>query len=376
MEDKLQIQKERKIRLQQVMNDWHLLSLYVKLKVLSLLLWRKIMSNQKKPTIYNVAKLSGVSISTISRVLNAPDKVNSETRQKVLDAIDSLGFIPKADARARALSKTNRIGVITPFFTAPSFVQRLRGVSAALASFNYELVIYAVDSSDRLAGYLSAIPFNGNLDGLIVMSLSIPEKDAQRLIEHEIETVLIEHSHPGLNCIEIDDFHGGQLAAAHLLEKGHRRIAFMGDKEPHDFELHPAGMRLKGFLDKIQKSGIEMPKKYLRLFENTQADAMQTARDLLSLPTPPTAIFAAADVQALSVLKVAREMDIKVPGQLAVIGFDDIDFSEYADLTTIRQHLDESGRLAVETLMMRIADPSRPPQHINLPLQLIERKTT
>ncbi len=334
------------------------------------------MSNQKKPTIYNVAKLSGVSISTISRVLNTPDKVNSETRQKVLEAIDSLGFIPKADARARALSKTNRIGVITPFFTAPSFVQRLRGVSAALASLNYELVIYAVDSSDRLEGYLSSIPFTGNLDGLIVMSLSIHDKDAQRLIEHEIVTVLIEHTHPSLNCIEIDDFHGGQMAASHLLEKGHRRIAFVGDKEPHDFELHPAGMRLKGFLQVLQKTGIEVPETYLRQFDDTQADAMQAARELLSLPTPPTAIFAAADVQALSVLKVAREMNFKVPEQLAVIGFDDIDFAEYADLTTIRQHLDESGRLAVETLMTRIASPSRPPQHINLPLQLVERKTT
>jgi DNA-binding LacI/PurR family transcriptional regulator len=333
------------------------------------------MSYQKKPTIYDVAKRSGVSISTISRVLNAPDKVNSETRQKVLDAIDTLGFIPKADARARALSKTNRVGVITPFLTAPSFVQRLRGVSAALASFNYELVIYAVDSSDRLEGYLSSVPFTGNLDGLIVMSLPICAKDAQRLIEHEIETVLIEHTHPGLNCIEIDDFRGGQMAAQHLLDRGHRRIAFVGDKEPHDFELHPAGMRLKGFLQVVQAAGIEIPEAYLRPIENTQEDAMQAVRELLGLPTPPTAIFAAADVQALSVLKVAREMNVKVPEQLAVIGFDDIDFAEYADLTTIRQHLDESGRLAVETLMGRIADPSRPVQHINLPLTLVERKT-
>lgn len=334
------------------------------------------MNLHKKPTIYEVAELSGVSISTISRVLNAPDKVNPETRQKVLEAIDSLGFIPKADARARALSKTNRVGVITPFLTAPSFVQRLRGVSAALASLNYELVIYAVDSSDRLAGYLSSVPFTGNLDGLIVMSLPIQEKEAQRLVEHEIETVLIEHTHPGLNCIEIDDFRGGQMAAQHLLEKGHQHLAFVGDQEAHDFELHPAGMRLKGFLDGLHSAGVELPTAYLRQFENTQTAAMQAARELLSLPTPPTAIFAAADVQALSVLKVAREMQVKVPEQLAVIGFDDIDFAEYADLTTIRQHLDQSGRLAVETLMARIADPTRPPQHIRLPLQLVERKTT
>ncbi|MEI7845708.1 MAG: LacI family DNA-binding transcriptional regulator [Chloroflexota bacterium] len=334
------------------------------------------MFNQKKPTIYDVAELSGVSISTISRVLNAPDKVNAETRQKVVEAIDALGFIPKADARARAMSTTRRMGVLTPFFTAPSFVQRLRGVASVLAVSNYELVIYSVDSSDRLEGYLSSIPFTGNLDGLIVVSLPIHEKDAQRLIEHGIQTVLIESRHPDMNCIEIDDFHGGQMATTHLIQKGHRCIAFVGDKESHDYELHPAGMRLKGFLQVMQNAGLSVPEEYIRLFENTQECAMQAARELLSLPMPPTAIFAAADVQALSVLKVAREMGVKVPEQLAVIGFDDIDFAEYADLTTIRQHLDESGRLAVETLMARFASPSRPPQHINLPLQLVERKTT
>jgi LacI family transcriptional regulator len=335
------------------------------------------MANKKKsPTIYDVAEYSGISISTISRVLNNPEKVNSETRAQVLDAIDKLGFVPKAEARARALSKTNRIGVITPFFTAPSFVQRLRGVASALTPSNYELVIYTVDSYDRLQGYISSVPFTGNLDGLIVMSLPIQKKDAQRLVEHGIETVLIESSHPELNCIEIDDVQGGRMAVEHLLAKGHRRIAFVGDEESHDFELHPAGLRLKGFREAMKNAGVRVPADYVRLFENTQEQALKAARELLCLPTPPTAVFAAADIQALSVLKVAREMNVKVPGQLAVIGFDDIDTAEFMDLTTIQQHLDESGRLAVEILLTRMSDPSRPPQHVKLPLKLIERRTT
>lgn len=333
------------------------------------------MPRKKNPTIYDVAEKSGISISTISRVLNNPEKVNPETRALVLDAIDKLGFVPKAEARARALSKTNRIGVITSFFTAPSFAQRLRGVAAALAAANYELVIYTVDSFDRLQGYFSSIPFTGNLDGLIVMSLPIQKKDAQRLIEHGLETVLIEYSHPELNCIEINDLQGGQMATEYLLGKGHRRIAFVGDKEPHDFEIHPAGLRLKGFQQALKTAKVNIPGEYIRLFENTQAAAMQATRELLSLPTPPTAIFAAADLQALSVLKVAREMGVKVPEQLAVIGFDDIDTAEFMDLTTIRQHLDESGKLAVEILLAHLADPTRPPQHVNLPLTLIERQT-
>lgn len=334
------------------------------------------MPRKKKPTIYDVAEKSGISISTISRVLNNPEKVNSETRALVLDAIDKLGFVPKAEARARALSNTNRIGVITPFFTAPSFVQRLRGVASALAVSNYELVIFTVESSDHIQGYLSSIPFTGNLDGLIVMSLPIQKKDAQRLIEHGIDTVLIEYSHPELNSIEIDNFQGGQMAAQYLLDKGHKRIAFIGDEEPHDFEIHPAGMRLKGLQAAMKKARIQSPNEYIRLFANTKEHAMQATRELLSLPTPPTAIFAAADIQAISALKVTRELGIKVPEQLAVIGFDDIDSAEYLDLTTVRQHLDESGKLAVEILLTHIADPSRPPQHVNLPLNIIERQTT
>lgn len=335
------------------------------------------MPNKKKnPTIYDVAEHSGISISTISRVLNNPEKVNPATRSIVLDVIDKLGFVPRAEARARALSKTKRIGVITPFFIAPSFVQRLRGVASVLTASNYELVIYTVDSFDRLQGYFSSIPFTGHLDGLIVMSLPIQKKDAQRLIAHKLQTVLIEYSHPELNCIQIDDVQGGLMATEHLLNKGHRHIAFIGDNEPHDFELHPAGKRLKGFRQAMKNAEASVPDEYVCLVENTQPDAMRAAHELLSLPTPPTAIFAAADAQALSVLKMAREMDVKVPDQLAVIGFDDIDSAQFMDLTTIRQQLDESGKLAVEILLAHLADGSRPAQHVDLPLQLIERKTT
>jgi DNA-binding LacI/PurR family transcriptional regulator len=333
------------------------------------------MPKNKKPTIYDVAKLSGVSISTISRVLNSPDKVNSETRDRVLLVIDELGFVPKAEARARALQQIGRIGVITPYFTEPSFVQRLRGIAGALSNVNYELVIYTVDSSNSLEDYLSSIPFTGSLDGLVIMSLPVREQEVQRLIEHGLETVLIEFDHPGLNCIEIDDFHGGQMAASYFINKGHRRIAFLGDKEPHDFSIHPAGMRLKGFRQTLQEAGVPLPEEYVQLVTNTPYEVMQTARGLLGLPTPPTAIFTASDIEALNILKVARELGYKVPDQLAVIGFDDIDFAEYADLTTIRQHLDESGRLAVEILLARIANPGRPPQHVSLPLNFIERQT-
>jgi DNA-binding LacI/PurR family transcriptional regulator len=338
----------------------------------------KTMSPGKKsPTIYDVAKLSGVSISTISRVLNAPDKVNSQTHKRVMDAIDQLGFIPRAEARAHALQNTGRIGVLTPFFTAPSFVQRLRGVASALSKANYELVIYPVDSMDHLQGYISSIPLMRNIDGLIIMSLSVGDQDAQRLSNNGMETVLIEYSHPKLNSIVINDQSGGRLVAEHLISKGYKTFAFLGDIEPPEkFAIHPVKSRLTGFKQTLEEAGFSLPKTYIRSCSYTQEESRQGALELLSLPKPPSAIFAASDIQALSVMKVARRLNIKIPNDLAVVGFDDIDVAEHVDLTTIYQHLDESGRLAAEMLLARISEPKRSLQHINLPLSLIERLTT
>lgn len=329
----------------------------------------------KKPTIYDVAELSGASISTISRVLNAPEKVNSETRVRILKAIDQLGFVPKAEARARALRQTGRIGVITPFFTAPSFVQRLRGIAEALATQNYELVIYTVDSTDRLQGYLSSLPLTGNLDGLIILSLPVGEPEVRRLVEHGLPTVLIEFPHPSLNSVEIDDVQGGRIATEYLLKKGHKRIAFLGDTDLPEYSIHPVSLRLSGFRQALKSAKIPLPEAFVRLAPYTQEQTCQVAAELLNLPEPPTAIFAATDFQALGVLKAARQLGVEVPKELAVVGFDDLDLADYADLTTIRQHLDESGRLAAEILLAHIEAPERPPQHVHLPLTLIERKT-
>jgi DNA-binding LacI/PurR family transcriptional regulator len=130
-----------------------------------------------------------------------------------------------------------------------------------------------------------------------------------------------------------------------------------------------------GFRQALAEAGITVPESLVRLAPYTQEQTRQAASELLSLDQPPTAIFASTDFQALGILKAARQLQVRVPADLAVIGFDDLDMAEYADLTTIRQHLDESGRLAIEILLAHIADPSRPPQHVNLPLALIERAT-
>ena len=332
------------------------------------------MANQRKiPTIIDVANLAGVSISTVSRVMNNPEKVKLETRQKVYQAIDVLNFVPLADARARALHGKGRIGVITPFFTAPSFVQRLRGIAATLSKENFDLIIYTVDSNNRLQSYLTTLPLTGNLDGLVIVSLPVAEADVDRLLKHSLPTVLIEFPHPLLNSVEIDDEKGGMMVAEYLINKGHNRIAFLGDTDLPEYAIHPISLRLKGFRRALSAAKVDIPKEFVRLAPYNQEQAQIIANELLTGNNSPTAIFAATDLQALAVIKAARKLNIKIPEELAVIGFDDLDMAEYADLTTIRQHLDESGRIAIELLLSHIADPSRPVKHITLPLNLIER---
>jgi DNA-binding LacI/PurR family transcriptional regulator len=175
--------------------------------------------------------------------------------------------------------------------------------------------------------------------------------------------------------VEIDDVMGGRMAAQYLIGKGHRRLAFLGDTDLPEYSIHPVSQRLIGFRQGLQDVGIELPEAFVRLAPYSQEQTRKVAAELLSLPQPPTAIFAATDFQALGVLKAARQLAVPVPEQLAVIGFDDLDLAEYAGLTTIRQHLDESGRLAVEILLAHLESPGRPPQHVKISLTIVERET-
>jgi DNA-binding LacI/PurR family transcriptional regulator len=207
------------------------------------------------------------------------------------------------------------------------------------------------------------------------MSLPVAETDVKRLLEHNLPTVLIEFPHPQLNSVGINDVEGGRMATDYLIKKGHQRIAFLGDTDLPEYSIHPVNLRLKGFRQAMKAANIEVPKEFVRLAPYDQEQARIVAKELLDDPNPPTAVFAATDFQALGVLKAARQLNVKIPDNLAIIGFDDLDMAEYEDLTTIRQHLDESGRIAMEILLSHIADHSRPIQHITLPLILIERLT-
>jgi DNA-binding LacI/PurR family transcriptional regulator len=327
--------------------------------------------SSSKATIYHVAKEAGVSIATVSRVLNFPLRVKNETRTAVMNAIDSLGYVPKAESRARAFMETRRIGVLIPFFTTPSFVQRLRGISEVLNKHEYELVIYPVDSKTRETSYLEILPLKATLDGLIIASQVFDEKIAMRLINNHLETVVIEYKNPNLCSIEIDDVAGGYMAAEYLVNKGYERIAFIGGQIKPEFGVDPIVKRMEGYKKVLKEKKIVLPDDFACEYAHNPG---QILKKLVSYGLP-LAIFAATDLQAIALIREARLMGLRIPQDVAIIGFDDIDMAEYFGLTTIHQPLDESGSIAANLLLSRLADPSLPVQHIQLTLKVIERET-
>ncbi|MBW7884154.1 MAG: LacI family DNA-binding transcriptional regulator [Caldilineaceae bacterium] len=329
-------------------------------------------------TIYDVASRAGVSISTVSRALNAPHTVNSATLERIHDAIDELGFVPKAEATARARRSHRQIGVLAPFFTLyPSFMQRMRGIAAALQETLFELVVFNADTVDHVRGYLHSLPVSRRLDGLIIISLVLDDREAERLLNHRLPAVMIEAVHPKLAGIEIDNVEGGRLAAKYLYAKGHRRIGFVGgDQALPKYAIGTSELRYKGFRAELEANGLAPITPTSAPVGPSREEAYHQACELLQQRDEcPTAIFAANDTLALGVLKATRELRFRVPEDVAVVGFDDADFADYIGLTTISQSLEESGRLAVEMLLSVLSAPDRMARRIQLPLQIVERET-
>ncbi len=329
----------------------------------------------KAPTIYDVSKLAGVSTATISRVLNNPEKVNYATRKKVEKAIQTLGYRPLLEARLRTQRDTRRICVCAPRFTDNSFVQRLRGITVALAGQNYELQVYSVASKIQMDRYLDSLELCG-LDGLITLSLPFTDDQILKVLDCDIELVMIEFASEQANCVVINDQLGGKLAAEHLISRGRKSFGFAAELTKTDFSVFPIASRFEGYQNALAKDGFEIAKDAVYDVVCDTAKSYEYFKEVFKSGNFPDAIFAAADVHALGILRAAREMGIRVPEDLAVVGFDDIDFADYVGLTTIRQNLDHSGRIAVELLVNRINDPEKLIQLVQLPVKLVVRTTT
>ncbi|NCF65505.1 MAG: substrate-binding domain-containing protein [Chloroflexi bacterium] len=327
-------------------------------------------------TIRDVAKRAGVGVGTVSRVLNDSDAVRETTRHKVQAAIEALNYSPSPVARYLSRGKSMAIGVIVPFFTNASVVKRLQGIVSVLAGSEYDLVLFDVENTENRDVLLTNILRRKMVDGLLIVSLRPTDSDMEQFLEAAIPSVIVDASHPQLNSIVVDNVQGGRTATQHLIDLGHVKIGYISDFPDNPFNLSPVHDRHLGYLQAIQEVGIPYRPTYYREGSLDSQEACYLAEELLTLPDPPTAIFAYSDMQAIGVLEAARDLGLRVPEDLSVIGYDDIEAAEYLRLTTMRQSLFDSGVKGAKLLLDVMEDLLPQPQEIILPTELVIRSST
>jgi DNA-binding LacI/PurR family transcriptional regulator len=328
-------------------------------------------------TINDVAAHAGVGVSTVSRVLNDSPKVSVTTRARVLEAIETLDYRPNPMARGLSRGRCQTLGVVVPFFTHASAVERLRGVVAALDGSRYDLVLFNVESPVHRDEHFAALTRRDRADGLLVLSLPPGDRHLRRLADAGVPVVLVDSRGTDVPMVVTDDVEGGRLATRHLLALGHERIAFIGDDPANEFGFTSSAERERGYSEVLHEAGVPRRRELVRYGAHDRTVARRLTEQLLAQREPPTAIFASSDVQATGVLAAAQAAGLRVPDHLSVVGFDDIEISSYAGLTTVRQPLFESGRIATRMLLDALAHegPAHPVVR-ELPLELVERSTT
>ena len=323
-----------------------------------------------------MAREAGVGVGTVSRVLNNSPLVSAATRGRVQQVIDDLGYRPNPLARALSLGRSTTVAVVTPYFTRPSVVLRLQGLADVLAPSDYDLVLYDVETPQERDRRFEMMRRSTHSAGTIVASLGVDDAVAAGMRESGVPAVFIDRKVEGLPCVWIDDAAGGTLATRYLLGLGHERIAFVGDVHDEWFGFTSSYDRLEGYRRTLAGAGIADRPEYVRLAPHGREEAHRLTGELLALDQPPTAVFAASDLQAFGVMEAARAAGLTVPGGLSVVGFDDIEMSPYLGLTTVRQPLYESGVRAAELLLGALAGDEMAEPSVELPTEIVERSTT
>jgi LacI family transcriptional regulator len=327
-------------------------------------------------TIADVARLAGVGRGTVSRVLNDRPNVDPQTRERVLAAFRQLNYVPSAAARRLSLGRTHTIAVVVPYLTRASVVERLRGIEQALAKAGLDMIVFNVETPQRRDEVLRSLPQPARVDGLVLVSIAPHEHELRRIRDSGLPLVLVDAHHRSIPRVVVDDVGGGRLAARHLLDLGHLRIGFVGDPMRPPIGFGSSRLRLSGVEKALRADGLAIPVELVALGEHGRQRARELTNRLLRLPLPPTAIVAASDTQALGVLEAAADLGLQVPGDLSVVGYDDIEAADYVGLTTIHQPLMETGSRAVQRLLGLIGGTTQPPLREVLDVWLVRRRST
>jgi DNA-binding LacI/PurR family transcriptional regulator len=333
-----------------------------------------------RPTIADVAAVAGVGVGTVSRVLNGGVNVRESTRLKVLEVIERLGYRPSHLAAALSRGTQRTVAILVPHLTRPSTVARLAGALSVLDQQRYDTIVCNVDTPEQRDHHLAALTARHRADGVIVVSVHLAQQHLTAFRRGGIPLVTVDVPAPGVPQTIIDDVAGGRLATTHLLGLGHRRIGFIGDavarKTACDLGFASSRRRLQGYRRALAAAGVATDPELVRLGPHGPGVAAELAEQLLRLPDPPTAIFAASDTQAMGVLRAAEQRGFPVPRRLSVIGFDDIESAALLSLSTVRQPLEHSGAEAARRLCALLRGVQVRPLRQLLPLRIVQRPST
>jgi LacI family transcriptional regulator len=329
-----------------------------------------------KVTIIDVAAEAGVSFGTVSRVINNDVHVKQETRERVLKAVQRLGFVANRQARSLAGGKSNSIGVLVPDLGTGYIGEIIRGIDAELSLKNLDLILYTTHrTASKEANYVANLA-KGMVDGLLLVLPRSPADYIGTLTLRNFPFVLIDHQGTGRDCpaVGATNWQGAYNATEYLIKLGHNRIGFITGS----MDLSCSKDRLDGYRSALRTHHI--PDGPELIYEGTffQPDGYAGTCALLDINNPPTAIFASNDVMALGAMDAVRSHGLRVPEDVSVLGFDDIPQAALVrpTLTTVRQPLEQMGRVATQMLLDMLKNPEKEIDRVELPTELMARGST
>jgi LacI family transcriptional regulator len=331
-------------------------------------------SKKNRPvTILDVARESGVSYATVSRVLSGYTFVKETTRSRVMAAVTRLGYVANLQARSLAGGHSQIIGLLVPNLDNGYIGAIMRGIDQELLRANYDLMLYTTHRHPgKESNYVNTIA-NGLTEGLLLVAPLVPADYLKALRDQVFPYVLIDQADPENESSVVDStsWQGAYDAISYLAQLGHRRIGFITGL----LTLNSAIERLEGYKAALSDAGLPFDAELVREGDYWEQPAYQATQALLQDTNPPTAIFASNDLSAFGVMDAVRDAGLRIPDDISIVGFDDTPQASgvYPKLTTVRQPLDQMGRVAVKMLLEQIAEPDRPLRHVTLATQLIVR---
>ncbi len=329
-----------------------------------------------KTTIYDVAEKAGVSISTVSRVINNTGRISEKTKKKVLKVMEELQYQPSVVASALTGKRTHTIGLIIPDVSNPFFAEIARRVEDRGRELGFNLIMCNTDNNPETEEmYLSLIK-QKSVDGIIIGTTSKNYHAVNHLLEEHFPVALIAQDIPELtiDVVTVDDFLGGYKAISHLVSLGHKNIGIVLGKLTRTSEKY----RFQAYRQVLEEHGLGFDERLVKYTDYSMEDAKRAALELLKSPQRPTAIFAYFDNLAIGVYQAAKELGLAIPDDLSVVGFDNTILAAIVDppLTTIAQPIEEMARQVMDLLVKEIQGEKLTKQRIILPPELIIRHST